>query len=116
MPIHPARLQTRGFNQSLEIARLLCKTWALPLDYQHCIRVKNTPPQTSLALKERQNNVKGAFQCNLNLSKARVLVVDDVMTTGASLNAVAKTLKQSGAITVDCLVMARTKPYQNAKR
>lgn len=108
MPLHPARLHTRGFNQALEIARILSNSLAINLDYKSCQRVKNNPPQASLALKDRVNNMQGAFQCNTDLSGKTVAIVDDVMTTGASMNALAKTIKKAGAKQVICWVMART--------
>jgi len=113
MPLHPDRLQTRGFNQSLEIARLLHQAWELPLDVQACQRIKNTPPQASLKLKDRIKNVSNAFECYADLSHQHVLVIDDVMTTGASLNALAKVILQAGAESVHCLVMARTIPHNS---
>ncbi len=110
MPLHPQRLKERGFNQSLEIARLLSKQLGIPLDYHSAIRSKYTPPQASLALKERAKNIKGAFAVNGDLVGKRIAIVDDVMTTGASLNELAKTLKQAGASHVECWVVARTLP------
>lgn len=108
MPMHPQRLKERGFNQALEIARLLAKDLHIPLDYQSCIRTKYTPPQASLPLKERVKNMRGVFDCSKNLSGLKVAVVDDVMTSGASLNALAKMLKKAGAAEVECWIIART--------
>ncbi len=112
MPLHPDRLRTRGFNQSLEIARLLSKYWELPLDKHSCQRIKNTHPQASLKLKDRIKNVNNAFECRADLHHQQVLIIDDVMTTGASLNALAKVIMQAGAESVSCLVMARTIPHK----
>ncbi|HOY70780.1 MAG TPA: ComF family protein [Methylotenera sp.] len=108
MPLHPQRLQERGFNQSLEIAKLLAKQSNIPLDYTSCTRTKYTPPQASLPLKERAKNIKGVFACSANLAGKRIAIVDDVMTTGASLNELSKTLKKAGAAHVECWVVART--------
>lgn len=110
MPMHQNRLKERGFNQALEIAKLLSKTFAIKLDYTSCQRTKHTPPQASLNLKERIKNIKGAFSCQQNLQHLNIAIIDDVMTTGASLNELAKTLKQAGAAHVECWVMARTLP------
>ncbi len=107
MPMHPARLKERGFNQALEIARHLDKT---KLDVHGTTRQKLTPPQASLPLKERVKNIKGAFAVSSNLTGKRIAIVDDVMTSGASLNELAKTLKKAGASYVECWVMARTLP------
>lgn len=111
MPLHPQRLKERGFNQSLEIAKLLAKQSNIALDYTSCTRTKYTPPQASLPLKERVKNIKGAFACSADLAGKRIAIVDDVMTTGASLNELAKTLKKAGAQHIECWVVARTLPH-----
>lgn len=110
MPLHPKRLSERGYNQSLEIARQLHKTLAVPLDATSCTRTRLTPPQASLPLKARVKNMKDAFACNRRLDGLRIALIDDVMTTGASLNALAKTIKVAGAVHVECWVIARTLP------
>lgn len=111
MPMHPARLKERGFNQALEIAKILTRNHAEKLDYKSVIRQKLTPPQASLPLKERVKNIKGAFKVSGDFSGKRIAIVDDVMTTGASLNELAKTLKKAGASHVECWVIARTLPH-----
>ncbi|MDP2154085.1 MAG: ComF family protein [Methylotenera sp.] len=108
MPMHQNRLKERGFNQALEIAKLLSKALTIQLDYTACQRTKHTPPQASLNLKDRIKNIKGAFSCQQSLQHLNIAIIDDVMTTGASLNELAKTLKQAGAAHVECWVMART--------
>ncbi len=107
MPMHPARIKERGFNQALEIAKVFDKN---KLDYKSAIRQKLTPPQASLPLKERVKNIKGAFSVSTDLTGKRIAIIDDVMTTGASLNELAKTLKNAGASHVECWVIARTLP------
>jgi ComF family protein len=109
MPMHPQRLKERGFNQALEIAKVLGNE---KLDFKCAERKKLTPPQASLPLKERVKNIKGAFKINGDLAGKRIAIVDDVMTTGASLNELAKTLKKSGASHVECWVIARTLPHK----
>jgi ComF family protein len=104
MPLHPRRLAERGFNQALEIARHLGR----PIEPRGVLRVKHTPPQTELPYEERAKNVRGAFLCKLDLSGARVAVLDDVMTTGATLNELARALKRAGATRVENFVIART--------
>ena len=111
MPMHPQRLKERGFNQALEIAKVLCKKSKEKLDFKSVERQTLTPPQASLPLKERVKNIKGAFKVNVNLTGKRIAIVDDVMTTGASLNELAKTLKKAGAVHVECWVIARTLPH-----
>ncbi|HAJ72019.1 MAG TPA: phosphoribosyltransferase, partial [Methylophilaceae bacterium] len=108
MPLHPLRLQERGFNQSLEIAKVVARHLNTQLDVQHCQRVVNTPPQASLALKDRVKNIKGVFNCLKSYQDQHISVVDDVMTSGASLNELAKTLKNAGAASVSCWLVART--------
>jgi ComF family protein len=108
MPLHPQRLQERGFNQSLEITKVLSSYANIPFDAHSCERIKNTPSQASLKYKDRIKNIKGAFSCNGQLTGKRVALIDDVMTTGASLNELAKTVKKHGAIEVSCFVLART--------
>jgi ComF family protein len=110
MPMHHARLKERGFNQALEIARIMAKNAEIKLDYTSCLRTKLTQPQASLPLKERVKNIRGVFSCTENLQGLNIALVDDVMTTGASLNELAKTLKQAGAAHVECWVIARTLP------
>jgi ComF family protein len=115
MPMHPQRLKERGFNQALEIAKVLVKNNKEKLDYKSTIRQTLTPPQASLPLKERVKNIKGAFKVNAevkDMARKSIAIVDDVMTTGASLNELAKTLKKSGAAHVECWVIARTLPHK----
>jgi len=95
MPMHPTRLKDRGFNQAYEIAKILVRNQPEKLDYKIVIRQKLTPPQASLPLKQRVKNIKGAFSVTADLTGKRIAIVDDVMTTGASLNELAKTLKKS---------------------
>ena len=121
MPMHPQRLKERGFNQALEIAKILTKSCKeklgyTKLDYTSVERQTLTPPQASLPLKERVKNIKGAFNVEANvkdkLTGKRIAIIDDVMTTGASLNELAKTLKKAGASHVECWVIARTLPHK----
>jgi ComF family protein len=108
MPMHYSRLQRRGFNQALEIARIISHNMQIPLDYHSCQRIKPTPPQASLAFKDRIKNIRGVFSCAADLHGLNIALVDDVMTTSASLNELAKILKQAGAARVECWVIART--------
>jgi len=110
MPLHPKRLAERGFNQALEIARGVARHLGRPIEPRGVLRVKDTLPQTKLPYEERAKNVRGAFLCKLDLSGASVAVVDDVMTTGATLNELARALKRAGATRVENFVIARTVP------
>jgi len=107
LPLHPERLRERGFNQSVEIARPLAKRLRRPLLLDGLSRIRATPPQAELALKERQRNVRGAFECSRDLGGRHVLLVDDVLTSGATLNECARILKMHGASRVDLAVGAR---------
>lgn len=110
MPLHSSRLRERGFNQALEIARGVSKKTGIALLPAVCKRIKNTPSQTGLPWKAREKNVKGAFTCQADLAGRRIAILDDVMTTGATLNELAKVLRKSGAIHVSGWVVARTLP------
>jgi len=110
MPLHKGRLAERGFNQAMEIARSLARRMHWRLGSQCALRLVHTAPQTGLPYAERAKNVRGAFQCFSDLSGVRVGVVDDVMTTGATLNEFARVLKRAGACRVENFVVARTVP------
>ena len=110
LPLHQERLRQRGFNQALELARPVSKAWKLPIDAISCRRTRNTPAQADLPWSERVKNIRGAFQCSTDLSGKRIILVDDVMTTGASLNECARILKLHGAAEITLLVVARALP------
>ena len=108
MPLAAARLRERGFNQAHELARHIGRTLGLPVLGSACRRVTDTAPQAALPWAERARNVRAAFVCDIDLSGKRIAVVDDVMTTGATLNEVAGNLKRAGAAYVSGWVVART--------
>jgi len=108
MPLHPRRLGERGFNQAAEIARRLSRHLRIPWLPDACRRVRDTPPQAGLDLKARRRNLRGAFRCDADLTGQRVALVDDVMTSGASLNELARTVKKAGAESITAWVVART--------
>lgn len=107
VPLHRARLRSRGYNQSLELARPLSKRLKLPLSLG-ITRVRPTPPQTAMSRAERRKNVRNAFAANADFGGMRVAVVDDVMTSGATVDAVARCLRKAGALSVEVWVVART--------
>jgi ComF family protein len=107
VPLSRQRLRERGFNQALEIARLLARALTLPLDTTSLVRPRETLPQSRLPWRARKGNVRNAFACDRDLTGLAVIVVDDVMTTGATLDAVARTLKDHGAARVTNWVAAR---------
>ena len=116
MPLHPKRLQQRGFNHATEIAREMADELNLPLDLSVCERVRDTPPQVALAYDQRRRNVRGAFVCRGDVAGQRVALIDDVMTTGTSLDELAATLKKAGALEVEAWVVARSLPPADQSR
>ena len=109
VPLHPHRLRERGFNQSLLLARHLSRKHFLPLDFTALQRSRPTPPQTQLSGSERQANVQGAFEVGKPTAVAgkRILLIDDVFTTGATVRECARVLLNAGAGQVDVLTLAR---------
>jgi ComF family protein len=107
MPLSRGRLRERGFNQSAEIARRSAAALGLPFAPEGARRVRETPPQTTLAHADRLRNVRNAFEADAAVIGRRVAIVDDVMTTGASLDELARTLKRTGALSVENWVVAR---------
>lgn len=111
VPLHRTRLFSRRFNQSAELARHLARLKNLTYDPGMLIRVKATKQQVGLGLKERRKNVSGAFRVAPekapNVKDASILLVDDVFTTGATLEACARALRRKGASQIFCLTFAR---------
>jgi ComF family protein len=107
--LHAARLRERGFNQAVLLARRIGKKLACEVDPHLLKKTKATPAQALLARDERKKNVKGAFLIAdaKRVMGKRILLVDDVATTGATLNEAAKILVKSGAAGVEAAVAAR---------
>lgn len=108
VPLTAHRLRERGFNQALELARTLGKQWGVPVQAELCVKTRDTAAQTRLPWKERRKNIRGAFVVEGGVSGCHVAVVDDVLTTGATLSELARNLKRAGAISVTGYVIART--------
>jgi ComF family protein len=108
MPLARGRLAERGFNQALEIARVVAAHTRIPLLRDAARKVMDTPPQAALPWKERAKNVRRAFACDIDLTGQRIAVVDDVLTTGATLSELARVLRKAGAVSVAGWVVART--------
>lgn len=108
VPLHPRRLRQRGYNQSSLLAREVAKVSGLALVEGSLVRLRDTPPQArSSNSEERQANVEGAFTCcDQRLQGKRVIIVDDVFTTGATLSACATAVKAAGAVSVWGLTVA----------
>lgn len=116
MPISAQRLRARGFNQAHEIARSVGDATGIPVAAGICRKVRDTDPQAALPWKERARNVRGAFVCDADLNGRKVAVIDDVMTTGATLNELAKNLRRAGALEVRGWVVARALKQDQAFR
>jgi len=109
VPLHAARLRTRGYNQALEIAHVVARRLAIPLDAHLLTRTRATAPQSDLPMAERRRNVKGAFAVRgrNRLAGKHVALLDDVMTTGNTVHAAAQALRKAGAREVEVWVVAR---------
>jgi ComF family protein len=110
MPLAEERQRERGFNQAAEIARAVATRMGATLIDAGVRRTRATAPQAALPWEERTSNIRGAFACTVDLTGIDVAVVDDVMTTGATLAEFARTLKAAGAARVENWVVARTPP------
>lgn len=111
VPLGPRRLVERGFNQALEVARPLAASLGIALQPRLAVRTLETAAQSGVAPAERQRNIAGAFAVEGAPHGLHVGVVDDVMTSGHTLNELAATLKRAGAARVTNLVFARTPPH-----
>jgi ComF family protein len=114
LPLSTQRQRERGYNQATEITRHVAARTGIRMTIHGARRVRATLPQTGLPWNERAKNVRGAFACGSDFSGLKVAVVDDVMTTGATLAEFAKTLKRGGATHVQNWIVARTPPARDA--
>jgi ComF family protein len=111
VPLHRFRLTSRRFNQAAALAHFVSAVSAVPVDTQALVRVKQTPPQVGLSRPQRAGNVQGAFrvpeEAKPKIFGTNIVLVDDVLTSGATANAAARALLRGGAKGVDVLVFAR---------
>ena len=109
VPLHTGRLKQRGFNQALLLAHRTSETHSIPLSYDNLFRLRPTRPQVELTGEERIKNVKGAFALRQpgELADKNVVLIDDVFTTGATMNECARVLKRAGAARVTALTLSR---------
>jgi ComF family protein len=107
VPLHPKRLRERGFNQSVEIAKVVARQLGIPLDIRACTRPKMTQPQAELPAEQRKQNVRGAFAFHPTATYRRIALLDDVMTTGHTVNELTKTIQKASKSSVEVWVCAR---------
>ena len=110
IPLHWTRKRWRGFNQAYKIARYISKKTGIPLlPAKYFKRIKKTTPQVILNAEHRKKNIRGAFELNkkIRFENSSVVLIDDVLTTGATSNECARILKKAGAKKVNILVLAR---------
>ena len=108
MPMSTGRLRSRGFNQAALLASALARSLGLSVGLEACARTQDVRPQAELKLADRAANVRGIFACRADVRGKHIAVVDDVMTSGASLAELARTLRGAGAARVSNWVLART--------
>lgn len=108
VPLHPKRLRERGYNQSLELARTISKELSIPMDVNTCQRVRHTQSHSLISAKKRQINIKGAFELSKNLPFQHVALLDDVVTTGATINELSQLLRSNNVQKIDVWCVART--------
>lgn len=107
VPLHPTRLRERSYNQALLLARLVGKRLGKPVPPRLLRRIRATPPQQGLTAEARRRNLKGAFALSGELHGERVLLIDDVLTTGATVRECSRVLLDGGAAEVQVAVLAR---------
>lgn len=109
VPLHSRRLRERGFNQSVILGREISKRFAIPMDFQTLRRHIYTEPQVSLGKKERESNVRGAFSISepLKIKDKKIILLDDIYTTGSTVKECSELLLKSGAHSVDVLTLSR---------
>jgi len=108
VPLHAKRLQKRGFNQALEIARPISNLLKLPINSTLCLRIKHTSAQAMLPAEKRSQNMKNAFFIKQSLAGYHIAVIDDVITTGHTITELSDTLKKAGARKIDIWCVAKT--------
>lgn len=109
VPLHHRRLQRRGYNQSLELARQLTRRLAIPLSSQAAIRTRDTEDQIGKTAAQRRKNVLGAFRITQTLTGQHIALLDDVMTTGATLGELARICRDAGAVRIEVWAAARVR-------
>ena len=109
VPLHKSRMRERTYNQSLLLAKALGKEWRLPVSARLLVRTRETLPQQGLNAQLRRDNMKGAFALSAPLAGERILLIDDVLTTGATANECSRVLLEGGAAEVVVAVLGRAR-------
>ncbi len=107
VPLHDARLRQRGYDQAQVLTREVGRRLSIPVESHRCRRQRHTAPQSGLAPAQRRRNLRGAFDVSPLLALDHVAIVDDVMTTGATVGALATALKHAGVARVDVWALCR---------
>ncbi len=107
VPLHRKKIKRRGFNQSIEIAKIIVKDLGIPILRSHVIRIKNTDPQSSLPSNKRTDNLKNAFELKKEIPYKHIAIIDDIYTTGSTITSVAKLLKKNGVENIEIWCLAR---------
>ena len=107
VPLHPSRLKERGFNQAAELARPVSKKLKIPLRLDVCQRVRATDVQSKLDASERKKNLRDAFAVKQSVDGKHIAILDDVVTTGTTVEALTRALKDAGAAKVSVWSVAR---------
>ena len=107
VPLHVKRFRERGFNQSLELVRLLARHVNIPIDDKSCTRKKYSAPQMGMSAKQRRKNIKHVFEFNNEKNYRHVVLFDDVITTGSTVAELTRTIKRQGVKRVDIWSLAR---------
>ncbi len=110
VPLHRTRLRERGFNQSVELARPIAARFGIPIDVRSCVRVRATPAQSTLPAALRKANVHNAFHIRHSIPVRHVAILDDVITTGHTVNELAQALRRAGVPVVEVWAVARVAP------
>ena len=107
-PLANARLRERGFNQAVELAKIVAREHGIACERSAFSKVRDTSPQPGLGRRDRLANLRDAFRCELRLQGEHVAIVDDVVTTGATADTLARLLRCAGAERVSVWAVART--------
>ncbi|MDP3559181.1 MAG: ComF family protein [Legionellaceae bacterium] len=108
IPLHPKRIQGRGFNQTVLLSKVVSRALKIPYDISLCARIRDTQTQAQLSLQDRRKNLQKAFVLKKQIPYQHVLLLDDVLTSGQTLEELASQLKQAGVARVDVCCIART--------